>query len=182
MDRFRTTIEQRIVGDPDNFVADACTGPLPWDGFLSQIDIDIKQVSFILQQHFTKPTYNCCYLTHTTTHPQAESTRDRLISSLEECVSQSEAMKAFMVKTSRGEEDIVFATLMNISLEDETNWLYWKDTLQLSPNCPDPTKWAQITCPQSVPRRYFPSEEKIPHHRHPSTFVDVVRALEQQTI
>ncbi len=65
MDRFRTTIEQRIVGDPDNFVADACTGPLPWDGFLSQIDIDRKQVSFILQQHMYK-TENCCFLTHTT--------------------------------------------------------------------------------------------------------------------
>ncbi len=90
-------------------------------------------------------------------------------------------MKALMAKTSsEEEEDIVFATLMNISLEDETNWLYWKDTLQLSPNCPDPTNWAQITCPQSVPRRYFPSDEKIPHH--PPTFVDVVRALEQQTI
>ena len=80
---------------------------------------------------------------------------DRLISTVEQWA------RAGALDTVGPVDEVVCATLMNISLEEPANWCYWEDTLEL-PRAADGRplphpNWAKLTCPASVPRAFLPS-------------------------
>lgn len=128
----RSTVEERIESSPDDFVVDAQTGPLARSALRAELERDTLQAK--------QP--------------------DRLISTVEQWAN-SNRLLALDPVNPQSEDEVVCATLMNISLEEPANWCYWEETLEL-PRAADGRplphpNWAKLTCPASVPRAYLPA-------------------------
>ena len=86
---------------------------------------------------------------------------DRLISTVEQWAN-SNRLLALDTVGPQSEDEVVCATLRNISLEEPANWCYWDETLELPRAAADGrplphANWAKLTCPASVPRAYLPA-------------------------
>lgn len=83
---------------------------------------------------------------------------DRLISTVEQWANSN---RLLALDPGGPVDEVVCATLMNISLEEPANWCYWEDALEL-PRAADGRplphpNWAKLTCPASVPRAFLPA-------------------------
>jgi len=123
----RSCIEARLFGNPSDLIIEAKSGPAPYGLIIDDIRRDSKQ-----------------------NEPQS-----RIISAFDEWLMLEKTLKGFL--DCNPAQDFALCSLMNISLEDGTNWEYWHKLLQLEPNSEN---WKKLVFPNAVPIRYLHSHNE----------------------
>jgi len=128
----RSAVEERLFQRPvGDIVSEAWTGPLTF----TQLTEELSAAAAEKDNQFRLTS-------------AVEEWSQLLSSKLSSFLSRSVTSRPPVSAVSTS--DMAVAVLVNISLEDPSNWAYWEEELHLH----EPANWAKLTCRSSVPPRY----------------------------